>query len=151
MKCPFCGSKSLKTTNSRPTQSSTQTWRRKECNRCHSAITTYERTDMLWLSIKDSGQNRLSPYKRPVLYKSLITAFDDDEMAAVDFENLIDTIEQKIVSNQKTILTKKELVKNVLETIKPISLRAFMKYLSSHTEFDGKRNLNKLLKADFTG
>jgi transcriptional regulator NrdR family protein len=72
-------------------------------------------------------------------------------MAAVDFENLIDTIEQKIVSNQKTILTKKELVKNVLETIKPISLRAFMKYLSSHTEFDGKRNLNKLLKADFTG
>ena len=146
MKCPFCGSKSLKTTNSRPTHSSTQTWRRKSCTRCHCTITTYEKSDMLWLSVKDSRSNTLKPYKKALLYKSLLVAFSDDELAELDFDSLIDSIEQKIVSNQKSIITKNELVKIVLETIKPVSLSGFMRYLSDHTEFSGKRDMNRLIK-----
>lgn len=151
MKCPICGSKGLKTTNSRPTHSDSQTWRRKQCPDCHSIVTTYEKNDMLWLSIKDPINNKLLAYKRPILYKSLLGVFEDDELMELDFENLINSIEQKIASSRKTMITKNELIKIVLDTLKPLSLRAFMKYLSRHSEFYDKRNLNRLLKADFTG
>ena len=151
MKCPICGSKGLKTTNSRPTHSDNQTWRRKECKRCHSSITTYEKADLSWLSIKDGAGGSMETYKRAILYKSIIDILDSSELREIDVDNLIDSVEQKIVSMHKTVIDKNELIKIVLNTIRPISLRAFMKYLSGHSKFDGKRNLNKLLKADFTG
>ena len=95
---------------------------------------------------KDSRSNTLKPYKKALLYKSLLVTFSDDELAELDFDSLIDSIEQKIVSNQKSIITKNELVKIVLETIKPVSLSGFMRYLSDHTEFSGKRDMNRLIK-----
>ena len=101
MKCPICGSKGLKTTNSRPTHSDSQTWRRKQCPDCHSIVTTYEKNDMLWLSIKDPINSKLLAYKRPILYKSLLGVFENDELMELDFENLINSIEQKIVSASK--------------------------------------------------
>ena len=147
MKCPFCGSKSLKTTNSRPTYDFTQTWRRKSCDRCHSTITTYEHSDMSWLNIKDPGHNKLEPYQKAKLYKSLLMTFDDEDITIINIENLINSIEQKIVSNQKTVITKNELIKIVLTTIKPISLKCYINYLSKYGKLDSKYELNRLIKS----
>ncbi|MSR68234.1 hypothetical protein EXS66_00410 [Candidatus Saccharibacteria bacterium] len=146
MICPICGSKGLNTTNSRTTRSGTQTWRRKGCKVCYCSITTYEKPDMGWLSIKNTHGSSLNAYKKGVLYKSIIAALDDKELTKIDVDNLIDSIEQKIISTHKTIIEKNELIKIVLNTIKPVSLSAYIKYLSSHMALDNKRQLNKLLK-----
>lgn len=146
MKCPICGSKGLKTTNSRPTLSGNQTWRRKQCPKCQSSITTYEKADLGWLSIKDNSGSSMKTYKKALLYKSLIDSLDANELHEIDVDNLIDSIEQKIVSKHKTIITKKELIKIVLDTIKPISLKAYIKYLTNHSRLHNKRELNSLLK-----
>lgn len=146
MKCPFCGSKSLKTTNSRPTHSSTQTWRRKSCKSCQSIITTYEKTDMGWLGINDALTSQMMPYRRAVLYKSILDSFGDDELAKIDIENVIDSVEQKIVSMRKSVVTKNVLIKIVLDTLKPISLRAYIDYLSKHTNLQNMREVDRILK-----
>jgi len=146
MKCPFCGSKSLKTTNSRPTHSSTQTWRRKSCKSCQSIITTYEKTDMGWLGINDALTSQMMPYRRAVLYKSILDSFGDDELAKIDIENVIDSVEQKIVSMHKSVVTKNVLIKIVLDTLKPISLRAYIDYLSKHTNLQNMREVDRILK-----
>ncbi len=101
---------------------------------------------MGWLSIKNTHGNSLNAYKKGVLYKSIITALDDKELAKIDVDNLIDSIEQKIISTRKTIIEKNELIKIVLNTIKPVSLSAYIKYLSSHMALDNKRQLNNILK-----
>jgi len=146
MKCPICGSKGLKTTNSRPTQSGNQTWRRKQCPKCHSSITTYEKADLSWLNIKDNTGASMQTYKKAALYKSLIDSLDSNELHEIDVDNLIDSIEQKIVSMHKTVINKNELIKIVLSTLKPISLKAYIKYLTSHSSLHNKRELNSLIK-----
>jgi transcriptional regulator NrdR family protein len=102
---------------------------------------------MTWLSVKDPALSKLEPYKKAVIYKSLITAFDDSELGAVDIENIIDSVEQKIVSNQKSVLPKNELIKIVLESLKPISLSAYINYLSRYSGISNRHELNRLIKS----
>ena len=147
MKCPICGSKGLRTTNSRPTLSGNQTWRRKQCPKCQSSITTYEKPDLGWLNIKDDSGSSVRTYKKAVLYKSLISSLSADELDEIDVDNLIDSIEQKIVAMHKTIIAKKDLIKIVLDTLKPISLKAYISYLSQNSDMNNKRDLNKLINS----
>jgi transcriptional regulator NrdR family protein len=147
MKCPICGSTGLKTTNSRSTKSGTQTWRRKECKKCHSSITTYEKPDMGWLNIKYAAKNTSLPYNRSILNKSILMVFDNDELQNINIENVLDTIEQKIVSTRKTIITNLELIKIVLNTLQPISTNATIKYLANYGQRNNQRKLNKIINS----
>lgn len=147
MKCPICGSTGLKTTNSRSTKMGTQTWRRKECQKCHSSITTYEKADLSWLYIKNKSQSTSEKYNRSILTKSILLSFDDPELEAINIENVLDTIEQKIVSMHKTTLTKNELIKIVLNTLAPISANATIKYLANFGPNNNLRQINKLIKS----
>ena len=147
MNCPICGSKSLKTTNTRPTKSGAQTWRRKECMTCHCAITTDEKPDMGWLSVRQAAKNKTTLYRKSILLRSLINAFSDEELAEIDIDSMLDTIELKIVSNRTTIIDDSALLKIVLNTIKPISLSAYMRYLAEHSSPQNQRQLNSLIKS----
>lgn len=147
MKCPICGSTGLKTTNSRSTKLGTQTWRRKECQKCHSSITTYEKADLSWLNIKNRTQNDSKQYNRSILTKSILLSFDNNELRNINIENVLDTIEQKIVSMHKTTLPKNELIKIVLNTLAPISTSATIKYLANYGPSNNQRQLNKLIKS----
>jgi len=146
MKCPICGSTGLKTTNTRSTKSGSQTWRRKECKKCHSSITTYEKPDMGWLSLKYAAKNISLPYSRSLLNKSILLVFDDEELQSINIENVLDTIEQKIVSTRKTIITNFELIKIVLNTLSPISANAAIKYFANHNKSVGYKNIKNLVK-----
>jgi len=86
-------------------------------------------------------------YKKAILYKSLVVALSADDLNKIDIDNLIDSIEQKIVSKHKTIITKKELIKIVLDTLRPISLKAYVSYLSQNSDMNNKRDLNKLINS----
>lgn len=147
MKCPICGSTGLKTTNSRSTKMGAQTWRRKECRKCHSSITTYEKPDLSWLNIKYTAQNKSYKYNRGLLTKSILLSFNDDELRDINIENVIDNVEQKIVSIRKTMLPKNELIKIVLNTLQPISTNATIKYLASYGQQSNNAKLNKLIKS----
>ncbi len=146
MKCPICGSTGLKTTNTRSTRSQTQTWRRKECKKCHSVITTYERPDMAWLAIKDSLKGSQEPYKRFLLSKSVFDTFDNENVSAVDIDSLVDSVEIKLINSKKTTIDKKELIATVLKSLKPVSINAYMRYLAAHTHPHNQRELNQLIK-----
>jgi len=147
MKCPICGSTGLKTTNTRSTKMGAQTWRRKECNRCHTSITTYEKPDLSWLSIKYSSKNEACSYNRGLLTKSILMVFDDSELESVNIENVVDTIEQKIVSMRKTMIAKNELIKIVLNTLQPICANATIKYLANYGQASSSTKLKKLISS----
>lgn len=147
MKCPICGSTALKTTNSRSTRSQTQTWRRKECKNCQSTITTYEKPDMAWLSIKDPAKAIQTPYKRFLLSKSILDAFDIENTTEIDVDAVIDSIEIRLINSKKTTIDKQEMIATVLKTLKPISINAYMRYLAGHTYPHNQRELNKLIKS----
>ena len=147
MKCPICGSTGLKTTNTRSTKMGAQTWRRKECNKCHSSITTYEKPDLSWLSIKYPSKNEAHSYNRGLLTKSILMVFENNELESINIENVLDTIEQKIVSMRKTMIAKNELIKIVLNTLQPISANATIKYLANYGRTSSSTKLKKLISS----
>jgi transcriptional regulator NrdR family protein len=73
--------------------------------------------------------------------------FDNDELQNINIENVLDTIEQKIVSTRKTIITNLELIKIVLNTLQPISTNATIKYLASYGQRNNQRKLNKIINS----
>ncbi len=101
---------------------------------------------MSWLSVKHAKDNKSTPYKRYILAKSISEVFDgNNEHYIADIDSLVDTVEIKIIQSKLTIINNNELIKIVLNTIKPISLRAYMQYLASHSNPQSQRDLNNLL------
>jgi transcriptional regulator NrdR family protein len=146
MKCPICGTTDLKTINTRSTRHGTQTWRRKECKRCYSVITTYEKPDLAWLVIKDPFKGSQTPYKRFLLSKSIFDAFDNESASAVDIDGLVDSIEIKLINSKKTTIDKQELIATVLKSLKPVSINAYMSYMAAHTAPHNLHELTTMIK-----
>jgi transcriptional regulator NrdR family protein len=147
MKCPKCHSKKLKTTNSRSTRSDYQTWRRKGCLACGFTVTTYEKPDLAWLSIQDTFSNKRSPYRRFLLTISILEAFDPKNRPDEAIDNMVDTIELKLIALKNPIINTQELVAITLKTLKPVNINAYMHYLATHTSPHNQQELGKLIKS----
>jgi len=108
-------------------------------------MTSYERIDLQQVLSIDTGKLKKQRYSRPKLYVSLLRAFEGGaKLDSVDA--IIDTIEQRLLSLNKEIITLSELSDAVLRTIKPVDTVAFMKYLANHSDLSGTRELNKVIK-----
>ena len=156
MFCLFCNNEDTDVVNSRATRGGSQIWRRRKCSVCGKAATTYERYDMTHLSIvtpsaaeqplpKGSGQLE-APYSRSKLFYSLGRAFTQSQQDITQVDDIIDTIEIKLITDQTVSLTRLELASIVLETVKPVNLSAFMHYLASHGRITNKTELRKAIK-----
>lgn len=144
MLCPFCQHNKTDVFNSRPTAHKTQVWRRRRCLNCNNAFTTYEAYDLSYLDVT-SGQKGAIPYSRARLFSSVYMAFSGSRVANdQDIDNLTMTIEHKLQALQKPLLHRDEIVTLVVESIKPISVTAAMRYLADHPPTDSK-NPSRLL------
>src|SRR3989338_627899 len=73
MECPYCHALQTEVTNSRPTLSETQIWRRRKCLKCLEVFTTHEMVDLSHLVvIKKSGKSEV--FNRSKLYSGIYGA-----------------------------------------------------------------------------
>lgn len=156
MFCLFCNNEDTDVANSRLTKGGSQVWRRRKCSVCGKAATTYERYDMTHLSIvtpssehqaplRESRQLE-TPYSRSKLFYSLAKAFSASGQDVVLVDDLVDTIETKLVHGRFQQLEREKLTSLVLETIKPVNLSAFMHYLASHGQITNRSELRQVIK-----
>lgn len=131
MKCVYCSANKTSITNSRSTKSQTQTWRRHYCTKCKRSFSSFEKPDMNHLAIKKSDS--LSPYHRSKLYLSLTRSFQNQEPNYHLLDNLIDSIEVKLLAQASQTIPASTLYELVLQTLKPISKSAYLHYLAAHT------------------
>jgi transcriptional repressor NrdR len=131
MNCVYCKSKKTAITNSRATKNQTQTWRRHYCNTCKRSFSSFEKPDMKHLAIDTNGA--LKPYSRSKLYLSVTRSFQEVGIDHELLDSLNDTIEVKILSLSTPTLTSQTITELVLQTLKPISKRAYLHYLAAHS------------------
>lgn len=135
MDCPFCQSKRTEVFNSRKTRSHTKVWRRRRCNNCFEAFTTYEYVDMGFIRV--IGSNGTTPYSRARLYSSIYLAFIGTRLELpTDIDNLTETIEHRLLKAKKLTMHRDEIINLVSKTLKPISITAAMRYLADHPPTD---------------
>ncbi len=144
MVCMKCRSPHSEVVNTRATRGGSQIWRRRRCANCGKVITTYERPDLSFIQVVSSSKT--SPYRRSLLFSSILRVFDYEDLDETDVENVIDTIEQKIMQRGQDEISAEVLRRLCLETLKPINVNAFMRYLVTHMQFRTKSDI----KAEIT-
>lgn len=133
MKCIYCGFGSTSIINSRATFGGVQTWRRHQCGDCERVFSSYERPDLSTLTIM-SSKGPETPYKRFLLTRSILEAFDGKEDVKADLDALIDTIEIRLIGLGQDSLPSKQVAAVASECIKPVSARAYMRYVANHAD-----------------
>lgn len=145
MKCPYCRSDATEVYNTRPTHSGGQIWRRRRCQNCHEAFTTYEAADLGFLKVvKKSGKKER--YSRAKLYSGIYGAFLSIPRKETTVDAVTDTVEAKLLDTRQRELPTDQIAAIVLSTLKHFNLAAFMRFLAYQTNPASPAELDRALR-----
>ena len=141
MKCPFCDSDQLIVTNSRPTNSEMEIWRRRKCLHCGGLLTTHEKIDLSYIVVIKRSGKRVK-YNRAKLFSSIYQAVSAtkkmDRGTAGDIsEKLMQQIEKNILSLKIKELSSEDIFRisvKVLNNSFPDSCLRYIAYFSKTKE-----------------
>lgn len=148
MHCPYCGSSQIMVTNSRPTFSNSQVWRRRKCLSCKGLFTTHEVIDLSHLIvIKKSG--RREKYSRVKLYAGIYNSTSSLK-SRVEIQKFVQLITRKVEKEvlllKKRNISSQEIGEIVLTKLKSISPGAFLSFLINHKNINNERQMKKYLE-----
>lgn len=145
MECPFCGYERTDVYNSRNTGSAKRIWRRRRCQNCHRAFTSYEAPSLSFITIiKRDG--RRQPYKRHKLLISLYFTCQGLEDQLEDIEAITDIVESRLLELRQPNISSDQLAETVLSTLKHFHPGAYMRYMSFRDSLSSNAELKEIAK-----
>ena len=145
MKCPFCRSSQTEVYNTRTTKFGTRLWRRRRCQSCHEAFTTYEAADLGFIQVQAQDASH-SPYSRARLYTGVASALGTNAADPATADAITDTIESKLLDLKTRVISTGQIASTTLTTLKHFDTAAFLRYLASHADLRSKSELKRQLK-----
>ncbi len=145
MKCPFCGSKETKVTDSRSTKDGSIIRRRRECLQCNFRFSTHEELELLKLTvIKKDG--RKEPYDREKIIRGIKQACEKRPVAEKDILRLVNYVEQDIINSDKEEIDSKTIGNLVITYLKKLDEVAYLRFASVYKNFKSANGFIKELK-----
>jgi transcriptional repressor NrdR len=146
MRCPKCKNLDTKVIDSRMTEDGQSIRRRRECEKCESRFTTFERLEFInFLVTKSTGEKDL--YDRTKVQRSILMAFNKRNMDHNHIEQVINELENEWASNKKGI-TSKRIGKDVLHRLKDIDEVAYIRFASVYHNFDTAQDFVSFIKSE---
>ncbi|MBM7559630.1 transcriptional regulator NrdR [Marinitoga litoralis] len=144
MKCPYCGHDETKVLDSRTIAEGTVTRRRRECLKCNSRFTTYERyeTHKIFV-IKKNGQREL--FDRKKILNGLIKACYKRAISYEDIENIAAQIEENIRKLGVSEIESVKIGDMVMNELKKIDHVAYVRFASVYKEFGDLDHFIKII------
>src|SRR5262249_36628300 len=116
MRCPFCQNEDTQVKDSRPTEDGAAIRRRRQCDKCGSRFTTFERVQLRDLIVlKRSG--RRVPFERDKLARSLQVALRKRPIEQDQIEQMISGIVRKLESTGVNEITSETIGGVVIEGV----------------------------------
>jgi len=134
MKCPFCGFEESKVNDSRPTDDGNAIRRRRECLKCNSRFTTYERFEEIFLIVVKKDGTRESFNKAKIL-NGLIRACEKRPITIEQMENIVNNIEQKLNNRFEKEIKSSEIGELVMGELKALDEIAYVRFASVYRQF----------------
>lgn len=133
MDCPKCKKDNTSVIDSRDVEGETVR-RRRECLDCKYRFTTYERVEPIKISvIKRSGI--VEPFERDKIARGIVIAsggrIDDKKI-----DDIVDEVEQKIISSKASEVSSKKIGKLVISRLKKIDEVSYLRFTSVYKKFD---------------
>lgn len=134
MKCPYCGATEDKVVDSRATEESDATRRRRECLKCEKRFTTFERIEEVPLTVIKKNDER-EPFDRSKLLAGIQRATIKRRVSANRLEKIVHDIETELRNEFKHEVPSHELGKRILKYLKNIDKVAYVRFASVYREF----------------
>ena len=144
MKCPFCGHEDTQVKDSRPSTDNSAIRRRRECVRCDTRFTTFERAQLSDLTvIKNNG--RREPFERDKLVRSLRLALQKRPIVAETLERGVNDIIRHLESSGETDIASKTIGEHVMRALYRLDPVAYIRYASVYKDFHEVKDFNAFL------
>ncbi|MBI4684115.1 MAG: transcriptional repressor NrdR [Nitrospirae bacterium] len=141
MKCPFCGNIEDKVIDSRTSKEGEAIRRRRECLKCGKRFTSYERVeDVIPMVIKKDG--RRESFDRTKILGGLKKACEKRPVAMESLEQIVDTIEKKLVSLGVKEIQSTWVGEEVMSALKDLDMVAYVRFASVYRQF---KDINELM------
>lgn len=134
MKCPFCGHVENRVVDSRINHQGDITRRRRECEKCSSRFTTYERVEELMpLVIKKDG--RRAEFDREKILQGIRLACRKRNISAGELEEMVREVEVRAQMAGVREIPSQELGQFVMEALRKRDKVAYIRFASVYREF----------------
>ncbi len=135
MRCPYCGENNDKVIDSRATDEGRAIRRRRQCEICDKRFTTRELVESqvrLHVVKKDGAR---VPFDRRKLMLGLEKACYKRPVSAENLEQLIDQVEEELLSRHERDIAAAEIGRVLSEQLKGLDQVAYVRFASVYKQF----------------
>ena len=134
MKCPFCNFADTKVIDSRAQDDNSVIRRRRVCEKCGKRFTTYERVDMIPITvIKRDGTREI--FDKAKLQNGIMKSCNKRPVTAQQIQKLVDDIENTLAGSGEREVESKQLGNMVIERLKDLDEVAYVRLASVYRQF----------------
>jgi len=145
VKCPNCLSDNTKVIDSRDVDDFKAVRRRRECEKCKSRFTTYERVELTnLLVVKKDGRREV--YDRNKLESGIFKSCEKRAISREQIERTVSDIESKLQSTCDTEIKSKKIGELVIRALKKIDKVAYIRFASVYKSFDDLQSFEEELQ-----
>ncbi len=144
MKCPKCKNLDTKVIDSRATEDGKAIRRRRECEKCGSRFTTFERLEFVsFMVTKSSGESE--QYDRAKIVNSMMKALVKREFDPEKLDNTINALENEWAQNKQGI-TSRRIGRDILRKLRDLDEVAFLRYASIYHNHESVKGFVKFIE-----
>jgi transcriptional repressor NrdR len=134
MRGPFCQNEDTQVKDSRPTEDGACIRRRRQCDKCGSRFTTFERVQLRELTVlKRSG--RRVPFDRDKLARSITIALRKRPIEDDQVEQMISGIVRRLESQGESEITSEQIGQLVMDALAAVDPVGYVRYASVYRDF----------------
>lgn len=142
MYCPFCEHHLTKVTDSRLSSHGQVTRRRRQCLKCDTRFTTFERAFLdLPLIIKRDG--RREAFDRNKIIQGLEKSCEKRPISTENISHIVDSLERSLAQGATREIHSRHLGDMIMDKLKSLDQVAYIRFASVYKEF---KNLDDFLK-----
>ncbi len=146
MRCPYCSHTEDKVIDSRPAEDFAAVRRRRECLKCGSRFTTYEKIeDTQLMVVKKDGSRQL--FDRDKITNCIMKACAKRPVSIMQAESISAEVEQQLLNSMKREVSSQEIGELIMTRLKELDEVAYVRFASVYKQFKDVDSFMEELKA----
>lgn len=145
MRCPKCNYNKSSVVDSRQAEDGNTIRRRRECEKCHTRFTTFERVEELpLLVIKKDGTRE--QFSRDKILNGVVQSAQKRPVSSTDIENLISRIERTVRTTYENEVSSTIIGNLVMYELAELDEITYVRFASVYKSFKDVDEIEELLQ-----
>ncbi|MBI1301589.1 MAG: transcriptional repressor NrdR [Alphaproteobacteria bacterium] len=144
MRCPFCAHDDTQVKDSRPTEDSSATRRRRFCTKCEQRFTTFERVQLREMTVLKGG-GRKQPFDRDKIIRSMQVALRKRPVELEQIEAEANQIVRTLEAQGEAEIHSDRIGELVMEALTHLDAVGYIRFASVYKDFRDPKDFNDFL------